>query len=193
VAQPGRVADAPTAADVAFMREALAWRSVPRPRARCRSGPCSCANGAVIGRGWNRPIASHARRRTPRSARCAMPRNAWGITGSRHHALCHPGAVPMCARRDRPRARARVVYGARDPRTGAAGRRVRSAALDERFNHRVSCEGGVLVQPCGDLLRAFFRARRGAPRRRRGSGRQRGDDRWRLRCGGCGSGPARCG
>lgn len=55
---------------------------------------------------------------------------------------------------------ARVVFGARDPRTGAAGSVFDLLPSDERFNHRVSCEGGVLAQECGDLLRAFFRARR---------------------------------
>jgi tRNA(adenine34) deaminase len=54
---------------------------------------------------------------------------------------------------------ARVVFGAPDPKSGAAG-----SVLDvfgcEALNHRVEVKGGVLAEPCGDLLRAFFRARR---------------------------------
>jgi tRNA(adenine34) deaminase len=56
----------------------------------------------------------------------------------------------------------RVVYGAADPKAGAAG-----GALDVLgvlapgpLNHRPAIRGGVLADECGELLRAFFRARR---------------------------------
>ncbi|MDS4068062.1 MAG: hypothetical protein RKO24_00390, partial [Candidatus Competibacter sp.] len=54
---------------------------------------------------------------------------------------------------------ARVVFGAADPRAGAAGTvfdLLRSAAL----NHRAEVMGDVLAVECGALLREFFRARR---------------------------------
>ena len=54
----------------------------------------------------------------------------------------------------------RVVYGASDPRSGAAGSVFDLLPSDERFNHRASAEGGVMEQECGELLREFFRARR---------------------------------
>ena len=54
----------------------------------------------------------------------------------------------------------RLVYGAADPRAGAAGS-VFDVLCDERLNHRVSCTGGVLAEASGDLLRGFFRRRRG--------------------------------
>jgi len=57
---------------------------------------------------------------------------------------------------------ARVVYGASDPRTGAAGSVFDLLPSDERFNHRTRCDGGVLAQECGERLRAFFRVRRGS-------------------------------
>ena len=54
---------------------------------------------------------------------------------------------------------ARVVFGAADPRAGAAGAvfdLLRSPAL----NHRAEVSGGILAEECATLLREFFRARR---------------------------------
>ncbi len=53
----------------------------------------------------------------------------------------------------------RLVFGASDPRTGAAGS-VFNLAAAPALNHRVSVAGGVLGDRCGDELRAFFRERR---------------------------------
>jgi len=53
----------------------------------------------------------------------------------------------------------RVVFGARDPKAGAAGS-VLDVLAEPRLNHRPLVEGGVLAGECGDLLRAFFAARR---------------------------------
>lgn len=54
---------------------------------------------------------------------------------------------------------ARVVFGAPDPKTGAAGS-VANPFADVRLNHRTRVTGGVLAQPCAELLRAFFEERR---------------------------------
>lgn len=53
----------------------------------------------------------------------------------------------------------RLVYGADDPKAGAT-RSLYRIPEDERLNHRVEVEGGVLAEACGALLRSFFRARR---------------------------------
>jgi tRNA(adenine34) deaminase len=55
---------------------------------------------------------------------------------------------------------ARVVFGAADPKGGAAGSVFDLLPSDERFNHRVSVLGGVLDESCGRLLKEFFRQRR---------------------------------
>ena len=55
---------------------------------------------------------------------------------------------------------ARVVYGARDPKTGAAGS-VFDLLADPRHNHRVEVSGGVLGEEAGAMLTAYFRAKRG--------------------------------
>jgi tRNA(adenine34) deaminase len=54
----------------------------------------------------------------------------------------------------------RVVFGASDPKGGAAGSAFDLLPPDRRFNHKSEVLGGVLEQACGDLLRRFFRERR---------------------------------
>ncbi|MEZ4414293.1 MAG: tRNA adenosine(34) deaminase TadA [Gemmatimonadota bacterium] len=55
----------------------------------------------------------------------------------------------------------RLVFGAHDPKAGMAGS-LQNLVQDPRLNHRVELTSGVLSEPCGDLLRDFFRARRGS-------------------------------
>ena len=57
---------------------------------------------------------------------------------------------------------ARVVYGASDPKTGAAGC-VFDLLADPRHNHRVEVAGGVLGDEAGAMLTGYFRAKRGKP------------------------------
>jgi tRNA(adenine34) deaminase len=57
----------------------------------------------------------------------------------------------------------RVVFGAPDPKTGAAGS-VLDLYADRRLNHHTSVLGGVLAAECGDMLRGFFAERRAAQR-----------------------------
>ena len=54
---------------------------------------------------------------------------------------------------------ARLVYGAADPKAGAIDSLFRLAE-DQRLNHRFTVTGGVMAEPCGRLLRDFFRAKR---------------------------------
>ena len=54
---------------------------------------------------------------------------------------------------------ARLVFGAPDPKTGAAGSVINLFA-EARLNHHATVEGGVLAEECGALLREFFGARR---------------------------------
>jgi tRNA(adenine34) deaminase len=53
----------------------------------------------------------------------------------------------------------RVVYGAVDPKAGAAGS-VLDILAEPRLNHRPDVAGGLLAEECAELLRAFFRSRR---------------------------------
>lgn len=62
----------------------------------------------------------------------------------------------------------RVVYGAPDPKTGAAGS-VLDVFGEPRLNHHTVCVGGVLAEDCGQVLRDFFAQRRALYRQRRQS------------------------
>jgi tRNA(adenine34) deaminase len=53
----------------------------------------------------------------------------------------------------------RVVYGAPDPKTGAAGS-VLDLFSSKQINHQTSVEGGIMSEECGQLLRDFFKGRR---------------------------------
>jgi tRNA(adenine34) deaminase len=55
------------------------------------------------------------------------------------------------------------VYGARDPKTGAAGS-VLNLFTTAELNHHARIEGGVLAEECGKLLSDFFAARRAEQR-----------------------------
>ena len=57
---------------------------------------------------------------------------------------------------------ARVVFGASDPKTGAAGS-VFDLLADPRHNHRIEVQGGVLGEEAGSRLTAYFRRKRGKP------------------------------
>ena len=58
----------------------------------------------------------------------------------------------------------RLVFGAYDPKTGAVASRFQLLSGDQH-NHRIEVVGGVLEEECGEMLRRFFRARRGSARR----------------------------
>jgi tRNA(adenine34) deaminase len=56
----------------------------------------------------------------------------------------------------------RVVFGASDPKAGFVGS-LGNLVQDPRLNHRIEVSTGVLQDECGDVLRDFFRERRGEP------------------------------
>lgn len=117
----------------------------------------------VIGEGWNRPIGTcdptaHAEVVALRAA-AAQIRN-YRLIDSTLYVTLEP--CPMCAGAIVHARVARVVFGAADPRTGAAGS-VFNLLQTETLNHRADLRGGVLAEECGTLLRDFFRTRRTKP------------------------------
>lgn len=115
----------------------------------------------VLGEGWNRPIGAcdptaHAEIEAIR--RAAQRLGNYRLTGCVLYVTLEP--CPMCAGAMLHARIERVVYGAGDSRNGAAGT-VCNILQTPQFNHRAEITGGVLGEECGELLRAFFRARRG--------------------------------
>jgi len=82
---------------------------------------------------------------------------SWRLDGCALYVTLEPCA--MCAGAIVLARAPRVVFGAADPKTGAAGS-VFDVLAEPRLNHRPEVAGGLLAQESGDLLRAFFASRR---------------------------------
>jgi tRNA(adenine34) deaminase len=117
-------------------------------------------DGEVIGSGHNErelradPTAHAEMIAIREGARAA---GSWRLLGTVLYVTLEPCA--MCAGAIVLGRIPRVVYGAVDPKAGAAGS-VLDVLAEPRLNHRPDVAGGVLADECGELLRAFFRSRR---------------------------------
>ncbi|KJV28071.1 tRNA adenosine(34) deaminase TadA [Luteibacter yeojuensis] len=123
-------------------------------------GAVLVVDGNAAGLGWNRNITlndptAHAEIQALRAAGQAL--GNYRFTGATLYVTLEPCA--MCAMAMVHARVARVVYGATDPKTGAAGS-VFDTLVSERHNHRVEVAGGLFAEAAGDMLRQFFRARR---------------------------------
>jgi len=114
----------------------------------------------MIGEGSNRPISStdptaHAEIVALRAA--CKRQNNYRLAGATLYVTLEPCA--MCSGAMLHARIERLVFGAFDPNSGAAGSVIN--VLDvPRFNHRVAVRGGVLEQQCAGQLQEFFRLRR---------------------------------
>ena len=117
-------------------------------------------NGEIVGRGFNQPIGRHD---PTAHAEIMALRDAgqrlgnYRLPGCALYVTLEPCA--MCSGAIMHARIARVVYGARDPKTGVAGS-VLDLFSETRLNHHAVIEGGVLGDECGRMLSSFFAARR---------------------------------
>jgi len=146
--------------DADFLRQALALAQEAARLGEVPVGAVIVKDGVVIGSGANRPISSadptaHAEIVALREAAARL--GNYRLTGCELFVTLEPCAMFVGAMLH---ARiARVVYGARDPKTGACGSVVDLPAV-AALNHHALFEGGVLEDECGEVLRAFFARRR---------------------------------
>lgn len=161
MAVPAELMEAPSLDDY-WMREALGLAA--HARDRHHEVPVGAllvnAEGAVIGRGWNRNIgdqdpSAHAEIVAMREAARHVANHR--LLGTTLYVTLEPCA--MCAMAMIHARIRRVVYGAPDPKTGAAGS-VFDLLADPRHNHRVEVIGGVLGDEAGAMLTTYFRAKR---------------------------------
>lgn len=120
-------------------------------------------DGAVLGTGRNAREATgdptaHAEVLALRAASAAA--GGWRLEGCTLAVTLEP--CTMCAGALVLARVSRLVFGAWDPKAGAAGS-VRDVVRDGRLNHRVEVVTGVLEDECGALLRQFFAAHRRPP------------------------------
>ncbi|HET8818733.1 MAG TPA: tRNA adenosine(34) deaminase TadA [Xanthomonadaceae bacterium] len=121
------------------------------------------AEGGVLGEGWNRNIIEHdptAHAEVVAMRQAGRRLGNHRLLGATLYVTLEPCA--MCAMAMVHARIARVVFGATDPKTGAAGS-VFDLLADPRHNHRVDVQGGVLGEQAGQRLTAYFRRKRGRP------------------------------
>lgn len=146
--------------DQDFMREALALAAEGGELGEVPVGAVLVHEGQVIGRGFNCPISTHdpsAHAEMVAIRAAALAQHNYRLPGSTLYVTLEP--CSMCAGLIVHSRIARVVYGASEPKAGVVSSR--GQFFEQSFlNHRVLVEGGVLAEDCGDVLRAFFKARR---------------------------------
>lgn len=146
--------------DRQWMKHAMALAAAAEKEGEVPVGAVVVRDGEILGEGWNRTIlnsdpAAHAEIVALRDAgsRCGNYRLPGCTLYVTLEPCCMCAGAMIHARLDR------VVFGAIDPKTGAAGG-VFQLLTDPRHNQVPLVEGGCLSKECGEQLRQFFRRRR---------------------------------
>ena len=142
------------------MRRALALARHAEAAGEVPVGAVVVQDGEVIGEGWNQPIRSNdpSAHAEMVALRAAATRNKnYRLPGATLYVTLEPCA--MCAGAIVHARIARVVYGAADPKAGAAGS-VFHLLDSPALNHRAQVNDGVLGEESSELLRRFFQSRR---------------------------------
>lgn len=146
--------------DEDYMRAAL---EQARQAGACDEVPVGAVvvlDGEIVGRGFNQPIGrhdptAHAEIMALRDAAARL--GNYRLPGCTLYVTLEP--CVMCSGAIMHARIARVVFGARDPKTGVAGS-VLDLFAEPRLNHHATIEGGLLADDCGRMLSSFFAARR---------------------------------
>ncbi|ALL65477.1 tRNA-specific adenosine-34 deaminase [Paraburkholderia caribensis MBA4] len=153
--------------DRRFMALAQAAAEEARAAGEVPVGAVLVCGDEVIAKGFNHPIgghdpSAHAEMAALRAA--AQKLENYRLPGCELYVTLEP--CLMCAGAIMHARIARVVYGARDAKTGACGSVV-DAFANPQLNHHTTVTGGVLEDECGAALRSFFADRRRAAREAR--------------------------
>jgi tRNA(adenine34) deaminase len=143
-----------------WMRRALELAGRAEAAGEVPVGAVLVQDGEVVGEGWNRPIGAHdpTAHAEIEALRDAARRLAnYRLPGTILYVTLEP--CVMCAGAILHARVARVVFGARDPKGGAAGS-VFDLLGTDRLNHRVEVTAGVLAEESARRLQAFFQSRR---------------------------------
>jgi tRNA(adenine34) deaminase len=146
--------------DHQFMEQAIEQAQLAAAANEVPVGAVLVRDGKVISRGFNQPIShhdpsAHAEMLALREA--ARVEANYRLPGTTLYVTLEPCA--MCSGAILHARVERLVFGALDPKTGAAGS-VLDVFSSKEINHQTSVEGGVMSEECGQLLRSFFKERR---------------------------------
>jgi len=146
--------------DEFYMREAMQLARKAWDAGEVPVGAVVVLDGVIVGRGFNAPISrhdpsAHAEMMALRDA--AQHLGNYRLPGVTLYVTLEPCA--MCAGAIMHARVARVVFGAADLKTGAAGS-VLNLFAETRLNHHAEVIGGVLAEECGIMLSNFFTERR---------------------------------
>ena len=146
--------------DQQYMRMAIEQAQLAAQAGEVPVGAVLVKDSQVIAKAFNKPItnhdpSAHAEMLTLREA--ALAQENYRIPGGTLYVTLEPCA--MCSGAMLHARIGRVVYGAPDPKTGAAGSAIDLFA-SKQINHQTSVEGGIMSEECGQLLRDFFKGRR---------------------------------
>ncbi len=147
-------------AETAYMRAALEQAALAAAAGEVPVGAVIVQGGLVTGRGHNCPIAScdpsaHAEIVALRDAASAAAN--YRLPEAELYVTLEP--CLMCVGAMLHARIRRLIFGAYDPKAGAAGS-VLDLAADRRLNHRIEVTGGLLADECSARLKAFFSERR---------------------------------
>ena len=146
--------------DEEYMRAALELAGEAERRGEVPVGSVVVLDGAVIGRGFNQPIAAsdptaHAEIVALRDAGRRV--GNYRLPGATLYVTIEP--CQMCVGAMIHARIARVVYGTREPKAGAIDSAMR-AHEHPSLNHRIEATGGVLEEECRAVIQEFFRDKR---------------------------------
>jgi tRNA(adenine34) deaminase len=146
--------------DAAFMSRALDLAREGEMLGEVPVGAVVVKDGRIVGEGYNRPISAsdptaHAEIVALRAAGERL--GTYRLVDTTMYVTLEPCA--MCAGAMVHARIQRLVFGAQDPKAGAAGS-VMNVLEHQALNHKVQCAAGVLASDSAAMLRAFFTARR---------------------------------
>ena len=152
--------DIATEEDIMWMRHALTLADKAESIGEVPVGACVVLNGELIGEGFNTPItdndpSAHAELRAVKEAAAAVQN--YRLIDATLYVTLEP--CSMCAGMLVHARVKRVVFGAKDAKTGAAGS-VMNLLQHPALNHQLEVVSGVLADECANKLSDFFRKRR---------------------------------